>query len=58
MSGGRDEVETGVDTTVVVTVQHSLDLQLLLQEGVKLGINVVHDWLPAFHRKHANVRNL
>ena len=47
MPGGSNEVETGVDPGVVVGVQHPFDLQLLMQVGVKLGVNVVHDGLPA-----------
>ena len=47
MSCRSNEVQTGVHSCVVVSVQHSLDLQLFMEVGVKLCINVIHDRLPA-----------
>ena len=44
---GGDEVEADVDTRVVVVKQRPLDLQLLLQIVLKLGVDVVHDGLVA-----------
>lgn len=44
---GRDEVQAGVDSGVVVAVQHPADLQLLLQVGLELGVDEFHDGLVA-----------
>lgn len=44
---GRDEVQAGVDSGVVVGVQHPADLQLLLQVGLELGVDEFHDGLVA-----------
>ena len=47
VASGSNKVEAGMDSAIMVTVQHALDLQLFLKECVKLGINVVHNRLPA-----------
>lgn len=52
VSGGGDEVEAGVDPRVVVVEQGPLDLQLFLQVGFKLGVNVFHYGLVAGERRH------
>ena len=41
--GGGDEVEAGVDACVVGADQLPLDLQLLLEVGLELAVDVVHD---------------
>lgn len=47
MTRGGDEVQAGMDAGVVVGVQYPADLQLLLQVGLKLGINEFYDGLVA-----------
>ena len=47
MSGGADEVNTGVDARVVVGREGPLDLELLLQVVLELGVDVVDDGLEA-----------
>lgn len=47
MTRGGDEVQAGVDAGVVVGVQYPADLQLLLQIGLKLGVDEFHDGLVA-----------
>lgn len=47
MARGGDEVETGVDACVMVAVEGALDLELLLEVGLKLGIDELHDGLVA-----------
>ena len=44
---GRDEVEADMDPRVVVVEERTADLQLLLQVGLKLGIDEFHDGLVA-----------
>lgn len=45
VSRGGDEVQTDVDSRVVVVEEGALDLQLLLKVVLKLRVDVVHDWL-------------
>lgn len=47
MSGRGDEVQAGVDARVVVVVQRALDLQLFLQVGLELRVDVIHHVLVA-----------
>ena len=47
MTQGDDEVQAGMDARVMVGVQYPADLQLLLQVGLKLGIDEFHDGLVA-----------
>lgn len=51
MSGGRDEVQAGVDARVMVAVQCALDFQLLLQIRLELGIDELHDGLVTVDQK-------
>lgn len=52
VSSRGDEVETDMDPGVVVVEQGTFDLHLLLQVGLKLGVDVVHYGLEAAaHRK-------
>ena len=50
---GGDEVQADVDARVVVVEERSLDLQLLLQIVLELGVDVVHDGLVAVCEKQA-----
>lgn len=43
--GRADEVQTDVDAAVVARRQRPIDLQLLLQVGLELGVDVVDDRL-------------
>lgn len=45
MSSWTDEIEANMDPTVMVTVEGPLDLQLLLQVGFKLSVNVIDNCL-------------
>lgn len=47
MSSGCDEVQTGMDARVVITVQGALDLQLFLEVGFELSVNELHNRLVA-----------
>lgn len=47
MTRGGDEVQAGVDSGVMVGVQHPADLQLFLQVGLELGVDEFHDRLVA-----------
>lgn len=47
MTRGGDEVQAGMDSGVMVGVQHPADLQLFLEVGLKLGIDEFHDRLVA-----------
>lgn len=47
MSGRGDEIEADVDPGVVVVKQRALNLQLLLEVVLKLGVDVVHNGLVA-----------
>lgn len=47
MTRGGNEVQAGMDARVVVGVQYPANLQLLLQVGLKLGINEFHNGLVA-----------
>lgn len=51
MSRGSDEVETGVDTCVMVAVEGALDFELLLEVSLKLGIDKLHDGLVTEKKK-------
>ena len=51
---GGDEVEADVDARVVVVEERSLDLQLLLQIVLELGVDVVHDGLVAVGERQAD----
>ena len=51
MAGGGDEVEARVDPGVMVVEERPLDLQFLLQVGLKLGIDIFHDRLIARMQK-------
>ena len=44
---GRDEVEADMDPGVVVGGEVPLDLELLLQPGLELAVDVVHDGAEA-----------
>ena len=57
VASGSNKVEAGMDSAIMVTVQHALDLQLFLKECVKLGINVVHNRLPAKRGEYRKVIN-
>lgn len=52
VSCGSNEVEAGVDPRIVVVEQGSLDLQLFLQVGFKLRIDVFYYRLVAEERRH------
>lgn len=52
VSGGSDEIEAGMDPCVVVVEQGSLDLQLFLQVGFELGIDVFYYGLVTGERRH------
>ena len=54
MTGGCDEVQTGVDASIMVRVQSSLDLQFLLEEVLKLFVDVLHDRLVASEGRKEN----
>lgn len=47
MSGRGDEVQAGVDARVMIVVQRALDLQLFLQVGLELRVDVIHHVLVA-----------
>ena len=47
MTRGGDEVQAGVDAGIMVVVQYPEDLQLLLQVGLKLGVDEFHNGLVA-----------
>lgn len=47
MSCGSDEVQASVDAGVMVAVQGALDLQLLLEVCLKLGVDKLHNRLVA-----------
>lgn len=53
MSRRGDEVEAGVDPRVMVVEEGAFNFQFLLQVGLELGINVLHDRLVA--RTHKSV---
>ena len=44
---GCDEVQTHVDPGVVISREVPLDLELLLQPGLELAVDVVHNALEA-----------
>lgn len=52
VAGGSDEVQAGVDPRVVVVEQGPLDLQLFLQVGFELCVDVLYYGLVAAERKH------
>jgi len=58
VSSWSDKVEADMNTGVVVGMQRSLHLQLLLQVGLILGVNVVHNCLVAKTRKHITKNKL
>lgn len=47
MTHGGDEVQAGMDVRIMVGVQCPADLQLLLQVGLRLGLDEFHDGLVA-----------
>lgn len=51
MASGGDEVEACMDPSVMVVEERTFDLQFLLQVGLKLGIDIFHDWLIARMQK-------
>lgn len=57
MSRGSDEVETGVDTCVMVAVEGALDFELLLEVSLKLGIDKLHDGLVTEKKKKTNEKS-
>ena len=57
VASGSNKVEAGMDSAIMVSVQHAFDLQLFLKECIKLGINVVHDRLPATRGEYRNIIN-
>lgn len=50
--GGSDEIQAGVDPRVVVVEQGPLDLQLFLQVGFELCVDVFYYRLVAGERRH------
>lgn len=55
VSSRGDEVETDMDPGVVVVEQGTLDLHLLLQVGLKLGVDVVHYGFEAAGHRETNM---
>lgn len=47
VSCGSDEVQASMDAGVMVAVQGALDLQLLLEIRLKLGVDELHNGLVA-----------
>ena len=58
MTGGRDEVQAGVDARVVVAVHGALNLELLLEEVLKLFVDVFHDGLVTVGSTHKQTKLL
>lgn len=56
--GGSDEIQAGVDPRVVVVEQGPLDLQLFLQVGFELCVNVFYYRLVAGERRHRENRGI
>lgn len=55
MSSGCNEVQTGMDARVVITVQGALDLQFFLKVGLKLCVDELHNrFVAANGNKQSN----
>lgn len=52
MSGRGNEVEACVNPGVMVVEERTLNLQFLLQVGLKLSIDIFHYWLIARMQKN------